>query len=158
MMYLILLIVVLFFVIYPLYYNYKLDHSKNVKRNDVKKEDDLDLLLRHLHQKSQALINHVQLRRSLFNLTSNNPKNLIVIQDYILLPTSEKSHYNHSSKTIFLHVYDESEKHFKNFDVLLLDVIECICTMTLNYDTRDNVDILRRDLREAVFDNVSLQT
>lgn len=147
--YLIVLIVVLVFVIYPFFYNYSFRHSKKDERTNDK---DVDDILQHLHQKIQALINHVQLRRSLFNLTSSDPKNLIILQDYVLSPTTEKSYYNHNSKTIFLHVYDTSLKRFREYDVLMLEAIECICSMVSNYETLESVNNLRADLKNSIRD------
>lgn len=142
--YLIVAIVILAFIIYPLTRG---SGDKKLQKNEKSEKELLvDRILNRVRKMSSAMINNVQLRRSLFNHTGGfYTKTPFIIDDYDIVATTQETHYN-PPKTFLLQVWDEEAHSPRALEILIKEAIDCICEMAVGESDIENIVELRREL------------
>lgn len=140
--YFIVAIVILAFIIYPLTRGDK----KHPEGGKSEKELLIDRIINRVRRMSSAMVNNVQLERALFNHTGGiYAKTPVIIDDYDIVATTQRTHYD-PPKTFLLQIWDEEAHSPRALEILIKEVIRCICEMAVEEGDSEAIIELRKEL------------
>ena len=141
--YIVVVFAILVFVIYPILYGKRVENKPHlgIDNGDISNKDVIiNREISRIKKIVSIIINHIQLKRALFSITKDYTTP-IVVGDYDIVPSNEKTQSLSTSNTIQLQIWDEEMGRIHDSDKLITEVLEELSIMI-----GGNVEDTRREL------------